>query len=67
MVVVWKWCLPLVSVVVPEVRNVVLICDVVSGVGLYLLLNASVGTAGIWFMLLMVVIGCVVLALQNFW
>lgn len=51
---VWKWCLPFVSVVVPEVRNVVVICDGLSGVGLYLLLNASVGTAGIWLISVMV-------------
>ena len=42
-----KWWLPLVSVVVPEVRKVVVISSVARDVGFGEILNASVGRVGI--------------------
>lgn len=49
MFVVAKWWLPLVSVVVPEVRNVVVICSGLRDVGFGVSLNASVGIDGMSF------------------
>lgn len=45
-----KWWLPLVSVVVPEVRNVVVISEGLREVGFSLSLKASVGMAGMSLM-----------------
>lgn len=61
--VVEKWWLPLVSVVVPDVRKVVVISSGVREVGFGVSLKASVGRAG---MLLMDWMGGVMDKSQNF-